>query len=267
MTLPLDMSIERLTADYVAILRKMYPSASSLPTLILVGHSMGGSVVVSLSSALQSLGPEYPVKVGGVVVMDVVEGTAMEALAGMETIIRNHPKGFHSVQDAVRWHVESGAIQNVESARRSVPSLVIENTAYDGKAVSANDDENDDDGPQGLGVDETVEELAELADSLPSSSSPSLSTTDSSSSSLSAAFPYVWRSDLSATQPYWPGWFAGLSNRFLAVRTVRLLLLAGTDRLDKELMVGQMQGKYQLTVFQDVGHCIQEVSRWREGYS
>lgn len=23
-------------------------------------------------------------------------------------------------------------------------------------------------------------------------------------------------------------------------------------------MIGQMQGKYQLTVFQDVGHCLQE---------
>ena len=37
-----------------------------------------------------------------------------------------------------------------------------------------------------------------------------------------------------------------------------MLLLAGTDRLDKELMIGQMQGKYQLQVFPDAGHFIQE---------
>jgi protein phosphatase methylesterase 1 len=55
------------------------------------------------------------------------------------------------------------------------------------------------------------------------------------------------------------------------------LLLAGTDRLDKELMIGQMQGKpssylqipnfvpsnifigkYQLQVFPDAGHFIHE---------
>jgi protein phosphatase methylesterase 1 len=36
------------------------------------------------------------------------------------------------------------------------------------------------------------------------------------------------------------------------------LVLAGAESLDKDLMIGQMQGKYQLTVYQDVGHCLQE---------
>jgi len=35
-------------------------------------------------------------------------------------------------------------------------------------------------------------------------------------------------------------------------------LLAGTDRLDRELMIGQMQGKYQLEVIADVGHSLHE---------
>jgi protein phosphatase methylesterase 1 len=35
-------------------------------------------------------------------------------------------------------------------------------------------------------------------------------------------------------------WYAGLSSRFLAARCARLLVLAGSERLDKELMVGQM---------------------------
>ena len=37
-------------------------------------------------------------------------------------------------------------------------------------------------------------------------------------------------------------WFKGLSGKFLASRAGKLLLLAGTDRLDKPLMIGQMQG-------------------------
>ena len=52
----------------------------------------------------------------------------------------------------------------------------------------------------------------------------------------------------------------GLSSKFLAVRTARLLVLAGTDRLDKELMIGQMQGKFQMIVVPDTGHMIHEVS-------
>lgn len=54
------------------------------------------------------------------------------------------------------------------------------------------------------------------------------------------------------------GWFSGLSTQFLAVRTARLLILAGTDRLDKTLMIGQMQGKFQQEVVPDVGHMLHE---------
>lgn len=71
----------------------------------------------------------------------------------------------------------------------------------------------------------------------------------------------------------------GLSKKFLEATGGKLLLLAGTDRLDKELMIGQMQGgskhpyapcsavqglialsagKYQLQVFPEAGHFIQE---------
>lgn len=60
------------------------------------------------------------------------------------------------------------------------------------------------------------------------------------------------------------GWFTGLSNKFLGCRTAKLLLLAGADRLDRDLMIGQMQGKYQLEVYPDVGHCVHEVRSPRE---
>lgn len=56
--------------------------------------------------------------------------------------------------------------------------------------------------------------------------------------------PWIWRTNLSATKPFWENWFVGLSRKFLDARGGKLLLLAGTDRLDKELMIGQMQGAY-----------------------
>ena len=37
-----------------------------------------------------------------------------------------------------------------------------------------------------------------------------------------------------------------------------MLLLAGMDRLDTELTVGQMQGKFQLTVLPQAGHAVHE---------
>lgn len=57
-----------------------------------------------------------------------------------------------------------------------------------------------------------------------------------------ASRPWVWRTNLAATKPFWENWFIGLSRKFLDARGGKLLLLAGTDRLDKELMIGQMQG-------------------------
>lgn len=53
-------------------------------------------------------------------------------------------------------------------------------------------------------------------------------------------------------------WFKGLSSKFLDSRGGKLLLLAGTDRLDKPLMIGQMQGKYQLVVIPEAGHFVHE---------
>jgi protein phosphatase methylesterase 1 len=52
-----------------------------------------------------------------------------------------------------------------------------------------------------------------------------------------------WRVDLAETQEYWEDWFKGLSAKFLGAKCAKLLILAGSDSLDKELTIGQMQGK------------------------
>ena len=69
---------------------------------------------------------------------------------------------------------------------------------------------------------------------------------------------YVWRTDLLATKPYWETWFKGLTQCFLDVRVPKQLLLAGSDRMDKELTIAQMQGKFKLVVVDYVGHVIHE---------
>lgn len=49
-----------------------------------------------------------------------------------------------------------------------------------------------------------------------------------------------------------------MSKLFLSVEEPKLLILAGIDTLDKELMVGQMQGKFQLQVLPKCGHAVHE---------
>jgi hypothetical protein len=61
--------------------------------------------------------------------------------------------------------------------------------------------------------------------------------------------PCRWAVDLAGTEPYWRGWFEHLSAAFLDVATAKLLLLAGVDRLDRDLTVGQMQVFFSTNIF------------------
>ena len=48
------------------------------------------------------------------------------------------------------------------------------------------------------------------------------------------------------------GWYEGLSTAFLGFKGPKVLMLAGTDRLDRELTIGQMQGRFQMVVLPQV---------------
>ncbi len=76
---------------------------------------------------------------------------------------------------------------------------------------------------------------------------------------------YIWRTDLMKTKDHWEDWFLGLSQAFLNVPIPKMLILAGSERMDKELCIAQMQGKFKLEVFSDVGHVIQEDSPTKLG--
>lgn len=65
------------------------------PPIVLVGHSMGGAVAVQVSHLLKS--------VVGLCVIDVVEGTALDALSSMQSILRGRPSQFNSIQHAIQW--------------------------------------------------------------------------------------------------------------------------------------------------------------------
>jgi protein phosphatase methylesterase 1 len=190
-----DLSLTTLSTDlYTTIMAtKSQMSWPELPPIILVGHSLGGAVVTELARR-GDLGQSLL----GYAVLDVVEGSAMDALQSMQTYLSSRPAGFASLKDAIEWHVRSRTIRNAVSARTSVPGLLVDTTGKD------------------VGVEAGQKGKANR--------------------------PWVWKTDLAATQPFWEGWFVGLSKKFLEARGGKMLLLAGTDRLDTELTIGQMQG-------------------------
>lgn len=63
-----------------------------------MGHSLGGAIAVNIASLTES---DLPII--GLVVIDVVEGSAMESLASMQSFLRSRPKSFKSLNDAIAW--------------------------------------------------------------------------------------------------------------------------------------------------------------------
>lgn len=248
-----NLSIETLTQDVTDVLENVYNTEEAI---ILIGHSMGGALAVHCAQNMQNC--------MGLCVIDVVEGTAMESLSSMQTILRNRPNSFLDIEHAVQWCLRSGQTQNCESARVSMPSQ-IKNSAT-GKLASSEVAELADavidadlreaaaeilkkQTPSGIEViseDQEDEQSAEIV----------IKTTDTVK--LKPPNNYIWRIDLSKTEVYWRGWFQGLSDLFLSTQCPKLLLLANIHGLDTALTVGQMQGKFQMQVLPRCGHAIHE---------
>eukprot|EP01107_Rhizomastix_libera_P005890 TRINITY_DN1998_c5_g1_i1.p1 TRINITY_DN1998_c5_g1~~TRINITY_DN1998_c5_g1_i1.p1 ORF type:complete len:468 (+),score=128.24 TRINITY_DN1998_c5_g1_i1:66-1406(+) len=67
-----------------------------------------------------------------------------------------------------------------------------------------------------------------------------------------------WRTNLAKSEKHWRGWFEGMSKLFLSAPCGKLLMIAGNDRLDKELLIAQMMGKFQIKFFSHCGHQLHE---------
>ena len=197
-----SLTMEVLVEDcYEVITTTLSTHYPGVRTIYLVGHSLGGAVVVHLAHRK----PVLPIRIGSVVVLDVVEGTAKQSLAFMKGFLDKRPAAFKDTDAAVKWFMTAGGMKNPESAQASVPTLLLHQKEGD------------------------------------------------------TTKPFVWRTNLAATLPLWPSWFEDLDAKFIACPASKMLVLAGTDRLDKELTIAQMQGKFQFEVMGGgVGHYLME---------
>ena len=202
-----DFSEKTLINDTIQVLNHIhekYPEEN----LILLGHSMGGSIATKTCCQIlkeESKYKELYNKMQGLIVIDVVEGTAMDALPFMENIVHNRPDKFNSIQKGIEYMYKSGTIKNIESARISVPPLLKE-------------EKNDKTGK----------------------------------------IYYKFKTNLLDSKPFWNEWFIGLTKAFLSCNIPKMLMLAGIERMDKDLTIAQMQGKYKLSIMRNVGHIMHE---------
>lgn len=265
-----DLSLEVLSDDVVQIASKLTETNPS--PIVLLGHSMGGAVAVEAANHIDC--------VVGLCVIDIVEGTALDALSSMQSILRGRPSNFKSLPHAIQWCYKGGQTHNLEAARVSMPGQIV--SIKTGKLGADDCDNTDESVISSDLIKETMHSPLDIAEVIededdeavhteeldncidcgkpPLSKSPKIDLFKNSNvAKVESGGPqYKWRIDLSKTEKFWTGWFKGLSQKFLDIRIPKLLLLANIHGLDTALTVGQMQGKFQLQVLAKSGHAIHE---------
>ncbi len=196
-----DLSIETLINDSEKVLLKineLFPK----DTMIILGHSLGGGVAVKTCKHIlkTEFNKDLYDKIQGLIVVDVVEGSAKEAIPFMMKVVNNKQKEFNNIEEAIKY-MNNTQIKNIESCNVSIPPLLFYNKNNN---------------------------------------------------------KYEWKTDLEKTEKFWEDWYKNLSNEFLSIKTPKNLVINDTSELDTPLTIGQMQGKFKLTVIKGTGHFIHE---------
>uniref|UniRef100_A0A8C9FEH1 Protein phosphatase methylesterase 1 n=1 Tax=Pavo cristatus TaxID=9049 RepID=A0A8C9FEH1_PAVCR len=222
---PEDLSAETMSKDVGNVVEALYGDLP--PPIMLIGHSMGGAIAVH--TAVANLVPSLL----GLCMIDVVEGTAMDALNSMQNFLRSRPKTFKSLENAIEWSVKSGQIRNLESARVSMVGQVKQcegaaspegpKAIVEGIIEEEEEEEEDDEG--GVSVNKRKKE------------------DDTEVGNFLLCFSIC---------------FCACLHSLWVFSVTSVCLVVGVDRLDKDLTIGQMQGKFQMQVLPQCGHAVHE---------
>lgn len=115
--------------DDVTLIQDLYEITKAIASkftdyrFIIVGHSMGGAIAAKFVQKYES---DEELRIKALIVLDVVEGSAIDALPNMNTIIESRPKSFKSIKEALSWSLTSRTLLNKHSAKISVPMMITQ---------------------------------------------------------------------------------------------------------------------------------------------
>lgn len=121
-----DLQMSTLIADTEKVLMKineLFPKDN----IVVLGHSLGGAVAVKTCCHIfkTEFNKDLYDKIQGIIVVDVIEGSAMEALPFMRNVIEKRQKEFNTINEAINY-MSLSQIKNLQSCRVSIPPLLKE---------------------------------------------------------------------------------------------------------------------------------------------
>ncbi|OTF71163.1 phosphatase methylesterase 1-like protein [Euroglyphus maynei] len=178
----------------------------------------------------------------------------------MQQVLQSRPSDFKSIEQAIEWCVRSNQTRNLEAAKISMPGQIKHSqTGICAADLVENCRPETPDESHHTNLPANSFGLSTLSENSATTENPNIVAAPDDQQSSSDRHQFVWRINLAHTEPFWMEWFDNLSQIFLNSKGgAKLLLLAGVDRLDGPMTVGQMQGKFQMQILPRVGHVIQE---------
>lgn len=123
-----DFSVDSLIQDALEILVHINTLDEFKDrSIIICGHSMGGAIASKLVTYLSKHSDHVELfkKIKSLFVIDVVEGSALDALPMMEQIVKSRPQSFNSVQEAIKWANFNHLSRNLDAAWVGMPQQLI----------------------------------------------------------------------------------------------------------------------------------------------
>lgn len=130
-----DLTMSTLILDTEKVLIKineLFPKDN----IVVLGHSLGGAVAVKTCCHIfkTEFNKDLYDKIQGIIVVDVIEGSAMESLPFMRDVIEKRQDEFNSINEAITY-MSSTQIRNLQSCRVSIPPLLKQTKNKKGKKV------------------------------------------------------------------------------------------------------------------------------------
>jgi protein phosphatase methylesterase 1 len=118
-----SLSLTHLVSDLIHLINQLQTIIGTR-SLVLICHSVGGAIGTKFSE----LNPLPNHQIVAIIVLDLVEGTALASLPHMKTALESWPSQFNEINEGILFSVNQHRPQSIYSAHISIPSLLIPDT-------------------------------------------------------------------------------------------------------------------------------------------